>query len=92
MPAAPRPTPYAGQASSVHAEERRHHWQVLGCVRADHVAEVGIPLQLLPSDSYDHLSLFAGLAQSLDTAYVADMTLQKDGRWRRQSKPEGTPA
>jgi triacylglycerol lipase len=86
------PEAYAGDASSAHAEQRRHHWQILGCVCADHVAEVGIPLQFLPSDTYDHFSLFAGLAQRLDPAYVAEMTLQKDGRWRRQPKPAGAAA
>jgi triacylglycerol esterase/lipase EstA (alpha/beta hydrolase family) len=85
------PEAYAGGSSSAYAEQRRHHWQILGCVRADHIAEVGIPLQLLPSDSYDHFSLFAGLAQFLDPAYVAEMTLQEDGRWRRQPKPGSAP-
>jgi hypothetical protein len=75
---------------SVLVRRRDARWQVLGVVQADHIAEVGIPLRLLPSDAYDHLALFAGLAHSLDPAYIAEMSLQKDGRWLR--KPKARPA
>jgi pimeloyl-ACP methyl ester carboxylesterase len=80
------PESYAGQESAQLAAHQRAHWQVLGVVQADHIAEVGIPLRLLPSDAYDHLALFAGLAHSLDPAYIAEMSLQKDGRWLRKPK------
>ncbi len=83
------PQACAGQGSGELAEQQRDHWQVLGAVQADHVTEVGIPLQILPRNAYDHFALFAGLAQLLDPAYVAEMSLQKDGRWRRQ--PQGEP-
>jgi triacylglycerol lipase len=81
------PEAYAGQGSPEVDEQRRDHWEVLGTLQADHVAEVGIPLRLLPSAAYDHMAFFAGLAQFLDPAYIAEMTLRKDGRWRRLSKP-----
>jgi hypothetical protein len=72
--------------------ERRDHWQVLGVVQADHVGQVGIPLQLMPSTAFDHLALFAGLAQFLDPTYIGEMSLQKDGRWHRKPKPSPVPA
>jgi triacylglycerol lipase len=85
------PEAYVGQESPQLAEHRGAHWQVLGVVQADHIAEVGIPLRLLPSNAYDHLALFAGLAQSLDPAYIAEMSLRKDGRWLRKPKPKPAP-
>ena len=55
-------------------------------VQADHITEVGIPLQFPPSRVYDHAALFAGLAQLLDPSYTTELTLQKDGRWLRKPK------
>jgi len=70
---------------------RRSKWKTLGIVQADHIAEVGIPLWFRPSDTYDHLAFFAGLAQFLDDAYTAKMTLRKDGRWERTPKSRAMP-
>jgi len=62
---------------------RRRHWKTLGSVQADHITQVGIPLQLPHRAAYDHLALFAGLAQRVDPSYTAALALQRDGRWRR---------
>jgi pimeloyl-ACP methyl ester carboxylesterase len=64
-------------------KQRRPHWKGVGLIQADHIAEVGLELRLPPSKAYDHLAFFAGLAQSRDPAYTANMTLMKDGRWER---------
>ena len=59
-------------------------WRRVGLIQADHIAEVGLELRFPPSDAYDHLAFFAGLAQSRDAAYTAKMRLMKDGRWERE--------
>ncbi len=69
-----------------YTEEPRPSWQVLGVVSADHIAEVGIPLQFPANEEYDHLACFAGLAQFLDPGYVAEMKLERSGRWARRLK------
>jgi pimeloyl-ACP methyl ester carboxylesterase len=65
--------------------QRRLHWQGVGLIQADHIAEVGLELRFPPSHAYDHLAFFAGLAQSRDAAYTAKMRLMKDGRWERET-------
>jgi triacylglycerol esterase/lipase EstA (alpha/beta hydrolase family) len=69
-----------------YSEEPRPNWQVLGVVSADHIAEVGMPLQFPANEEYDHLACFAGFAQFLDPGYVAEMTLERSGRWARRLK------
>jgi triacylglycerol lipase len=63
--------------------QRRKHWKTLGLIQADHITEVGIPLQMPHRAAYDHFALFAGLAQLRDPSYTAALALQRDGRWRR---------
>jgi hypothetical protein len=70
---------------------RRPKWKTLGVVQADHIAEVGIPLWFQPSETHDHLAFFAGLAQFLDDAYTAKMTLSRDGGWERTPKSRPMP-
>jgi len=61
------------------------NWKILGStILADHVVEVGLPLDFPPNKYYDHLSCFAGLAQFLDPHYNALMELNDDGRWIRK--------
>ncbi len=64
-------------------EEGRSHWTALGHVQADHIAEVGIPMDFPPNKRYDHLACFAGMAQLLDPFYKAEMKLLKSGQWVR---------
>ena len=65
----------------------RHNWQPLGVLQADHIAEVGLPFHPLRPKVYDHFAFFAGLAQFLDDAYTAKMTLRPDGQWERVPQP-----
>ena len=65
------------------APHGRANWESLGVLQADHIAEVGLPLHLLRPNTYDHFAFFAGLAQFLDEAYTAKMTLRMDGQWER---------
>lgn len=61
------------------------NWKILGStLLADHVVEVGLPLDYPPNKYYDHLSCFAGLAQFLNPDYTATMELKDSGRWLRQ--------
>jgi hypothetical protein len=69
------------------APEGRPRWKVLGVLEADHIAEVGLELRVKRPNAYDHLAFFAGLAQFLDDACTAEMTLRKDGQWDRTPKP-----
>ena len=71
-----------GEAPPV-APHGRANWQALGVLQADHIAEVGLPLHLLRPNTYDHFAFFAGLAQVVDDAYTAKMTLRMDGQWER---------
>ena len=75
------------------AVQRRRHWKTLGSVQADHITEVGIPLQMPHRAAYDHFALFAGLAQLQDPFYTAALALERDGRWRRTRRVrKATPA
>lgn len=78
-------TPLSAQPGySVPAFAGRPNWQMLGStVLADHVTEVGLPLDCPPNKYYDHLSCFAGMAQLLDPDYTATMELRDNGRWFR---------
>jgi len=67
------------------ASKRRTHWQPIGAIEADHIAQVGIQLRLPKYRPYDHLAFFAGLAQRLDDGYTPTMKLTRDGRWTRRS-------
>ena len=61
------------------------NWKIVGStILADHVAEVGLPLDYPPNKFYDHLSCFAGLTQHLDPHYDSIMELLNNGRWDRQ--------
>lgn len=71
---------------------RRSNWEPLGVLEADHIAEVGLELRAKRPNTYDHLAFFAGLAQFLDNAYTAEMTLRKDGQWERVPKSRAMPA
>ena len=72
-----------GEATLPVAPHGRPNWEPLGVLQADHIAEVGLPLHLLRPNTYDHFAFFAGLAQFLDDAYTAKMTLRMDGQWER---------
>ena len=82
---------YEEQAREELDANRRPHWKTLGVVKADHIAEVGIPLWFQARDAYDQLPFFAGLAQFLDPEYTAEMKLRNDGRWERRPKPGPLP-
>lgn len=60
-------------------------WQNLGLVCADHVAEVGIPIEFGTQNHFEHLPMFAGLAQNIDTCYrkSIQMELLNNGEWKR---------
>ncbi len=81
------PEAYEKHKFSSSSDELRAHWQVLGIIRADHVCQVGIPLQFPANPDFDHLAMFAGLAQFLDQGYQNEMRLEPDGRWSRKQKP-----
>jgi triacylglycerol lipase len=70
------------------ADGKTPQWQALGSVCADHVAEVGIPIELKAAEHFKHLPMFAGLAQRVDTCYMEhmEMLLQADGEWERICK------
>lgn len=70
--------------------QRRPHWNRIGLIQADHIAEVGLELRAWPSNAYNHRAFFAGLAQRLDASYTADMNLLKDGRWERTTNGAAT--
>jgi len=57
------------------------NWTVIGTVLADHVTEVGLPLDFPKNKFYDHLSCFAGLAQFADPNYIGVKELKDNGRW-----------
>ncbi len=59
-------------------------WRTLGTVRADHLSQVGLDTGQTDTTVYNHLACFSGLAQHLDRAYVAKMTLFEDGSWERK--------
>ncbi len=80
------PEAYYKQPFSSPVDEARPHWQVLGVVNADHVGQVGIPLQFPSNEDFDHFAMFSGMAQLLDPGYQAEMKLEPDGRWSRQRK------
>lgn len=80
-----------GEAPPPVAPHGRANWQPLGVLQADHIAEVGLPLHLLRPNTYDHFAFFAGLAQFLDDAYTAKMTLRMDGQWERVPVAGGPP-
>ncbi|CAA0125148.1 Triacylglycerol lipase [BD1-7 clade bacterium] len=65
--------------------EANSNWTVLGTVMADHVVEVGLPLDFPPNKYYDHLACFGGLAQLLDPFYMAEMQLKDNGQWVREA-------
>lgn len=58
-------------------------WRALGTVRADHLSQIGLDTGQIDSSVYNHLACFSGLAQRMDRAYVAKMTLLEDGSWER---------
>ncbi len=62
---------------------RSPQWRALGTVRADHLSQIGLDTGQVDSRIYNHLACFSGLAQRLDRAYVAKMTLLEDGSWER---------
>ena len=80
------PPAYEDQKYPGLKSHRRENWTPLGVIEADHIAEVGLELRIKRPNTYDHLAFFAGLAQFLDDAYEADMTLRKDGQWERSPK------
>lgn len=60
-------------------------WQSLGNIHADHVAMIGIPLELKSNNHFSHLPMFIGMAQHIDTCYKRNvqMALQASGEWLR---------
>jgi len=76
-----------GETTLPAGAEARHDWQPLGALQADHIAEVGLPFHPSRPKVYDHFAFFAGLAQFLDDAYTAEMTLRPNGQWERVPPP-----
>ncbi len=86
------PLPGADMDFEFCAEEHpRPHWQPLAVIQADHAEMTGIPGRICQADVYDHLAAFVGLAEFLDPDADMDMTLEKNGEWRRDPKPVTKP-
>lgn len=75
---------FYGNETKLEGTEQRQ-WQPLGEVLADHVGLIGIPIEGTADDNFQHLPMFAGLAQNVDACYRKNITLalQPDGEWLR---------